>query len=170
MKQIGRFLQPVRLIAPAILGSLALTMAAWFTMKLLVWSTVSIGSIVLGLFFFAFALASFAWVFPRGCKPCGALLEDHFGVYPPGAYDALVNAVGQPHPQTSAQLAPHRVASAPGHRALVRLQLCPKCQAVGAVQVEEQTYRQNQYWHAERASQEVPVTRDSAAAVRALCG
>ncbi|HJL20415.1 MAG TPA: hypothetical protein RMH99_32410 [Sandaracinaceae bacterium LLY-WYZ-13_1] len=169
--RIGRFLQPVRLLVPLLLGGLALAVGGWFLSELLIWSTVSIGSIVLGLFFLLLALASFAFVFPRGCKTCRKLLEPRFGVYPPDAYDALANAVSHPDPQTSAQLAPHRLTGpSGGRRALVRLEVCPGCRTVGTVQVEEQTYRQNQYWHAERHTPEAPVTPENAAALYELCG
>ncbi|MFK7987208.1 MAG: hypothetical protein AB8I08_14385 [Sandaracinaceae bacterium] len=166
MQNIGRFLQPPRLLVTAVLSLFAALFGVGSVYSFVYESTLRLGSIALGLLFFVAALASFAWVFPRGCKRCRVLLDDHFGAYPPAMFDTVAAAVANPHPQTSAGLGPHRLQQGGSHRTLVTVEVCPRCRAVGAARVIEQTYRQN-YWHINRDAPEVLV---DAANVDALLG
>ena len=172
MSQIGRFFQPKRLLAPAVLFLFAAVFEGDFLYKLLVDDVLMIGFMPFcaGPLFFILGIVSFTWVFPRGCKPCGVLLVDHFGVYPPEAFDAVAAAVAQPNHQASAQLGPYRAESFGSARTLVSVQLCPSCQHVGTARAELQTHdSRSSAWDGERSAPEVAVTAENAAALRALC-
>ena len=170
MDSIGRFFQPKRLLAPAGAGGLGVLIALYFVQQLIVAHRIRLGAIVLGGFCLLLSVGLVSWAFPRGCKACRALLETRFGVYRPELYDALVAATLDPSPPVLAPLAAQRSTETSAHRALVSLECCPKCQVVGVVSVQEQTWRNSQYWHSERQSSEVPLRPETSAPLATLCG
>lgn len=169
MRHVGRFFQPLRLLVPLGIGGLAFLVGAWFVFEIVVNATISF---FLGFLFLALALGAvgaLTWVFPRGCKACRSLLESRVGAYAPQLFDGLVAAVADP--RHAASLAPQRqTGPMGGHRALVQLEVCPRCRQVGVVSVADQTWQQNSYWHTGRTSKEVELTPESAPHLASLCG
>ncbi|MGE0785979.1 MAG: hypothetical protein AB7S26_09845 [Sandaracinaceae bacterium] len=168
MSSIGRFFRPKRLLLPGAILLVALLVIAQITVDFLLWDRVRIGAPILVVFLVLGALASLAWVFPNGCKRCGQLLTTRVGVYRPELYDALAQAVAQPTPQAVQQLAPHRTLEALPRRALVTLEHCPECRAVGVAFVAEETHKD--YWHTERTSPHMELAGPTVEGIAQLCG